>query len=268
GIGNGDVLVGEDRVGVDPGRGREPLGPDPRCRDSHRDRGGDATDLRRDRPRNGLNSLRADHHRRRRLLPRRDRGRGSSVARAATGAPKCRRWQGMSALLEVRGLTKRFGGLLANQEISFALGAGQIVGLIGPNGAGKTTLFNCIAGFYPPSNGSVLLDGSNVTGASPEKMARLGVARTFPLVRTLATMTALENVTVAALIRDKRLPTASERARAALELCGLSARASIPAGNLTVAEQRRLELARALGLEPKLLLLDEVMAGLNPAEVQ
>lgn len=174
----------------------------------------------------------------------------------------------MSALLEVRALSKRFGGLLANQEISFAISASEIVGLIGPNGAGKTTLFNCIAGFYPPSEGRVFLDGAEVTGASPEKMARLGVGRTFQLVRTFATMTALENVTVATLIGDKRLPTARRRASAALEFCGLSARAAVPAGGLTVAEQRRLEVARALGLEPRLLLLDEVMAGLNPAEVQ
>ena len=174
----------------------------------------------------------------------------------------------MSALLEVRALSKRFGGLLANQEISFAISAAEIVGLIGPNGAGKTTLFNCIAGFYPPSEGRVFLDGAEVTGASPEQMARLGVGRTFQLVRTFATMTALENVTVATLIRDKRLPTARRRASAALEFCGLSARAAVPAGGLTVAEQRRLEVARALGLELRLLLLDEVMAGLNPAEVQ
>jgi len=174
----------------------------------------------------------------------------------------------VSALLEVRALSKRFGGLLANQEISFAISASEIVGLIGPNGAGKTTLFNCIAGFYPPSEGRVFLDGAEVTGASPEKMARLGVGRTFQLVRTFATMTALENVTVATLIGDKRLPTARRRASAALEFCGLSARAAVPAGGLTVAEQRRLEVARALGLEPRLLLLDEVMAGLNPAEVQ
>jgi len=174
----------------------------------------------------------------------------------------------VSALLEVRALSKRFGGLLANQEISFAISAAEIVGLIGPNGAGKTTLFNCIAGFYPPSEGRVFLDGAEVTGASPEQMARLGVGRTFQLVRTFATMTALENVTVATLIRDKRLPTARRRASATLEFCGLSARAAVPAGGLTVAEQRRLEVARALGLEPRLLLLDEVMAGLNPAEVQ
>lgn len=190
------------------------------------------------------------------------------MARAAIRAPNYRGGKGVSELLEVRALSKRFGGLLANQEISFAISAAEIVGLIGPNGAGKTTLFNCIAGFYRPSDGSVFLEGAEVTGASPEKMAHLGVARTFQLVRTFATMTALENITVATLIRDKRLSMARKRANAALEFCGLSPRAAIPAGSLTVAEQRRLEVARALGLEPKLLLLDEVMAGLNPAEVK
>ena len=174
----------------------------------------------------------------------------------------------MSALLEVRNLGKRFGGLVANQDITFAIAPGAIVGLIGPNGAGKTTLFNCIAGFYPPSEGNIFLNGSNVTGAPPEKMARLGVARTFQLVRTFSTMSALENVTVATLLHNKRLSVARERAGQVLEFCGLSPRASGAAENLTVAEQRRLELARALALEPKLLLLDETMAGLNPAEVQ
>ncbi len=174
----------------------------------------------------------------------------------------------MTALLEVRGLGKRFGGLVANQDLSFTVAPAEIVGLIGPNGAGKTTLFNCIAGFYPPSEGNVFFNGRDVTGAKPEKMARLGLARTFQLVRTFSTMSALENVTVATLLHDKRLSVARERALQTLELCGLSPRASAVAGNLTVAEQRRLELARSLALEPKLLLLDETMAGLNPAEVQ
>jgi branched-chain amino acid transport system ATP-binding protein len=174
----------------------------------------------------------------------------------------------MSALLEVEGLGKRFGGLVANLDITFAIAPAQIIGLIGPNGAGKTTLFNCIAGFYPPSVGHILFDGNEVTGAAPEKMAMLGVARTFQLVRTFSTMSALENVTVATLLHDKRLSIARERAMQALEFCGLSRRAGVLAANLTVSEQRRLEVARALGLKPKLLLLDEIMAGLNPAEVQ
>ncbi|HEX9507177.1 MAG TPA: ABC transporter ATP-binding protein [Myxococcales bacterium] len=174
----------------------------------------------------------------------------------------------MSALLEVRGLEKRFGGLIANQDITFAIAPAEIIGLIGPNGAGKTTLFNCIAGFHRPSGGSIHFDGVEVSGAPPEKMARLGVARTFQIVRTFSSMTALENVAVASLLHHKRLPAAREQAMQALDFCGLSPRAGVPAGNLTVAEQRRLEVARALALNPRLLLLDETMAGLSPAEVQ
>ena len=174
----------------------------------------------------------------------------------------------MSALLEVRGLSKRFGGLTANLDINFAIAPAEIIGLIGPNGAGKTTLFNCIAGFHRPSEGTIFFRGLDVTGAPPEKMARLGVARTFQLVRTFSSMTVLENVTVATLLHNKRLSIARERAMQALDFCGLSRRVSEVAANLTVAEQRRLEVARAVALQPKLLLLDETMAGLTPAEVQ
>jgi branched-chain amino acid transport system ATP-binding protein len=174
----------------------------------------------------------------------------------------------MSALLDVRGLEKRFGGLVANQSISFAIPTAQIVGLIGPNGAGKTTLFNCISGFHRPSDGAIYFSGTDVTGASPERMARLGVARTFQIVRIFPSMTALENVIVATLLHNKRLSDATDRAMRALDFCGLSTRAHILAGNLTVAEQRLVEVARALALQPKLLLLDEMMAGLNPAEVK
>jgi branched-chain amino acid transport system ATP-binding protein len=174
----------------------------------------------------------------------------------------------MSTLLEVSGLAKRFGGLSANEDISFALAAGEIVGLIGPNGAGKTTLFNCIAGFYQPTGGSIRLNGIDVTGSAPERMARLGVARTFQIVKSFVSMTVLENVTVAALLHDKRMVRARERAMQALNFCGIGIRAALLAGSLTVAEQRRLEVARALALQPKLLLLDETMAGLNPSEVQ
>jgi len=174
----------------------------------------------------------------------------------------------VSALLEVRGLCKRFGGLAANLDINFAIAPAEIIGLIGPNGAGKTTLFNCIAGFHRPSGGSIFFSGLDVTGAPPERMARLGVARTYQLVRTFSSMTVLENVTVATLLHNKRLSIARERAMQVLDFCGLSPRASEAAANLTVAEQRRLEVARALALQPKLLLLDEAMAGLTPAEVQ
>ncbi|MDR1710230.1 MAG: ABC transporter ATP-binding protein [Candidatus Accumulibacter sp.] len=174
----------------------------------------------------------------------------------------------MSRLLEVDNLGKRFGGLAANEGISFGLDAGQIVGLIGPNGAGKTTLFNCVAGFFPPSEGSIRFLGEDVTGASAEQMARLGVARTFQIVRSFGSMTVTENVMVGAMLRTKRVAAARARALEALEFCALKARADDAAASLTVAEQRRLELARALASEPRLLLLDETMAGLTPAEVR
>ncbi len=174
----------------------------------------------------------------------------------------------MTALLEVEGLTKRFGGLVANDGVSFALGAGEILGLIGPNGAGKTTLFNCLAGFFPPTRGSIRLDGSPIAGLPPEAVARRGIARTFQIVRVFRSMTALENVMVGAMLHHKAVPAAERLAREALEFVGLAPRAGRPAGSLTVSEQKRLELARALATAPRLLLLDEVMAGLNPAEVR
>jgi branched-chain amino acid transport system ATP-binding protein len=174
----------------------------------------------------------------------------------------------MSALLEVKNLGKRFQGLAANEAISFSLNAGEIIGLIGPNGAGKTTLFNCIAGFHKPSAGSIVFEGHEVTGSTPESMARLGVARTFQIVKSFASMSALENVTVGALLYEKRVALARDHAMQSLEFCGIAHRARLAAGNLTVAEQRRLEMARALAINPSLLLLDESMAGLNPAEVQ
>ena len=175
----------------------------------------------------------------------------------------------MSApLLEVRGLTKRFGGLVANDGVSFAVGAGEIVGLIGPNGAGKTTLFNAVAGFFAPSSGSILLDGIPVGGLRPEQMAARGVARTFQIVRIFRSMTAVENVMVGALLRTKATAAAEGIARETLAFAGLEGRADDPAATLTAAGQKRLEIARALAAAPRLLLLDEVMAGLTPPEVQ
>ncbi len=173
----------------------------------------------------------------------------------------------MSRLLVVENLGKRFGGLAANEAISFELQAGQIVGLIGPNGAGKTTLFNCIAGFYQPSEGTIHFLGKDITGHASAQMAHLGIARTFQIVRSFGSLTVLENVMVGAMLRNKGVGAARERALAALEFCGLAGRIAMTASNLTVAEQRRLELARALATEPKLLLLDEIMAGLTPSEV-
>jgi branched-chain amino acid transport system ATP-binding protein len=171
-------------------------------------------------------------------------------------------------LLEVERLTKRFGGLVANQDVSFTLRAGEILGLIGPNGAGKTTVFNSLAGFFPPTSGEIRLEGRAVTGLAPEAMAARGVARTFQIVRIFRSMTVLENVMVGAMLRHKAVPAAAALARQALRFTGLERRADDPAGQLTVAEQKRLEVTRALATEPRLLLLDEVMAGLTSSEVQ
>jgi branched-chain amino acid transport system ATP-binding protein len=171
-------------------------------------------------------------------------------------------------LLAVRGLTKYFGGLSANEDVSFVVDRGEIVGLIGPNGAGKTTLFNCLAGFYAPTAGAIEFDGETFAALSPERAARMGIARTFQIVRTFASMTARDNVMVGAMIRNKRVADARALAMETLSFVGLAPRASATAGTMTVAEQRRLEIARALATGPKLLLLDEVMAGLNPTEVR
>jgi branched-chain amino acid transport system ATP-binding protein len=171
-------------------------------------------------------------------------------------------------LLAVRGLYKRFGGLSANEDISFAVGRGEIVGLIGPNGAGKTTLFNCIAGFSSPSAGTMEFDGESLSHLTPESAAKRGIARTFQIVRTFSSMSACENVMIGAMIRHKRVTAARKVALESLEFVGLGARGAVIAGTMTVAEQRRLEVARALATGPKLLLLDEVMAGLNPTELR
>jgi branched-chain amino acid transport system ATP-binding protein len=172
------------------------------------------------------------------------------------------------SLLELHSVSKRFGGLLANQEISFSVGAGQIVGLIGPNGAGKTTAFNCVAGYYTPSSGRIDLNGKTISGLSPEACARAGVGRTFQVARTFTSMTACENVMAAALLHERRIGAALTTALQWLAFVGLGRFADKPAGSMTISEQRRLAVARALAIAPKLLLMDEVMAGLNPSEVR
>jgi len=171
-------------------------------------------------------------------------------------------------LLDVAGLTKAFDGLVANRDISFSVLPGEIVGLIGPNGAGKTTLFNCLAGFHQPTAGQVVFEGRDITGAEPDEAAGLGIARTFQIVRVFHSMTALENVMVGAMLHHKRVARARDVAWAELEFVGLRHRAAVMAGELTVSEQKRLEVARALAAGPKLILLDEVMAGLNQTEVR
>jgi len=174
----------------------------------------------------------------------------------------------MAALLTLSGVTKRFGGLVANNDIAMEVDAGQIVGLIGPNGAGKTTLFNCIAGFYPPTSGSIVFRGENIVGLPPEVIAARGIARTFQIVRVFASLTVLENVMVGAMLHTKSVNAAAAKAHDVLRFVGLGASASRHASAVTVAEQKRLEVARSLSLDPQLIILDEVMAGLNAVEVK
>jgi branched-chain amino acid transport system ATP-binding protein len=172
------------------------------------------------------------------------------------------------SLLRVEQVSKRFDGILANQDISFSIDAAQIVGLIGPNGAGKTTMFNCIAGYTRPSSGAIWFADKNITGYAPEQCARLGIARTFQVARTFASMTALENVMVGAFLNNRNVQQARQIAQYWLEFVNLDQFHDKVAGSMTISEQRRLAVARALALQPRLLLMDEVMAGLNPTEVR
>ena len=175
----------------------------------------------------------------------------------------------MSALLEVDDLSKRFGGLQAVGALSFAVQEGEILGLIGPNGAGKSTVFNLINGVFAPDSGRVGFRGADITGQPPYRVARLGLARTHQIVQPFASMTVLENCTVGACFGRENLPLSRARtaAREAAVLVGLGDRLDAPALHLTIAGKKRLELARALSARPALLMLDEVLAGLNPTEV-
>ncbi|MEM2883782.1 MAG: ABC transporter ATP-binding protein [Nitrososphaerales archaeon] len=170
-------------------------------------------------------------------------------------------------LLEVKELTKRFGGLVALKDFDLQVAEGEILGLIGPNGAGKTTFFNIVAGVYSPDAGEIWFNGLNIVGSKPWKICRLGIARTFQIVRPFREMTVFENVMVGASFGADRSDVMNN-ALTAIKIVGLSGKEDVPAGRLTLADQRRLEIARALATKPKLLLLDEVMAGLNPTETQ
>ncbi len=171
-------------------------------------------------------------------------------------------------LLEVRAVSKRFGGLAAVSEVSLGLAEGEMLGLIGPNGAGKTTLFNLISGFLRPDRGEIRFRGQSIVGLKPHAICRRGLARTFQLVRPFPHLSVLDNVKVGALTRHAHGREALERARAVVERVGLTPKVHAPAGSLTLAERKRLETARALATEPTLLLLDEVMAGLNATEIE
>jgi branched-chain amino acid transport system ATP-binding protein len=173
----------------------------------------------------------------------------------------------MAEALVIRSLSKRFGGLRAVQDLGFSVNEGETVALIGPNGAGKTTSFNLITGFHRPDTGSVFAFGRELVGLRPHDICAHGLARTFQVARPFGKMTVLANVMTGAFLRDKRPEIARENAREAIAFVGLSAKEHTPARDLTTIDQRRLELARALATQPRLLLLDEVMAGLNPAEI-
>jgi branched-chain amino acid transport system ATP-binding protein len=170
-------------------------------------------------------------------------------------------------LLEARGLAKRFGGVQAVVALDLDVDAGEVVGLIGPNGAGKTTVFNLLSGFLAPDAGEVRVRGRSVLGWKPHAICALGLARTFQIVRPFPRLSVLDNVLVGALGRHAAAGEARDRARAVIERLGLGAKAGTLAAGLTLVERKRLELARALATEPALLLLDEVMAGLNPTEI-
>lgn len=171
------------------------------------------------------------------------------------------------ALLTVTDLTKDFGGLRAVAHFSFAVEPGEILGLIGPNGAGKTTVFNLVTGFLRPTSGQILLEGRSVVGHRPHAVTRRGIARTFQLVKPFPKLSVRENVTLAAFSRLPARRDAEAEAGRMLESVGLADKLESPAADLTLAEQKRLEMARALATHPKLLLLDEPMGGLNPREV-
>ncbi|MFL5310644.1 MAG: ABC transporter ATP-binding protein [Myxococcales bacterium] len=171
-------------------------------------------------------------------------------------------------LLEVQGLTKRFGGLLANDRVDITVGAAEIVGLIGPNGAGKTTFFNGLTGQVRIDAGRVLFGGRDLTNRAPEEIARAGIARTFQLVKVFREMTVVDNVIVGAFLREVTRRAARARAIEALRTVGLAPVEASLAGELPVALQKRVELARALATGPRLIVLDEALSGLTPAETR
>jgi branched-chain amino acid transport system ATP-binding protein len=172
----------------------------------------------------------------------------------------------MRHLLEVDALTRRFGGLVAVNGVTFSVAEGEMVGVIGPNGAGKSTLFGLISGGIAPTSGRVHFAGGDVTGWPADHAARAGIGRTYQIVRAFRSMTTLENVMVGAYLRERKPGRARSVAMETLERVGLADQAERPAANLTIASKKRLEMARALATRPRLLLLDEVMSGLTPVE--
>jgi len=171
-------------------------------------------------------------------------------------------------LLEVQGVSKRFGGLLANDDVSFTVNDGEIVSIIGPNGAGKSTLFNCITGFYRPNAGRVFYQGKDITRFSADRICKMGIARTFQIVQIISDMTVLENAMTGAFLRSSRNGAAREKAEQVLRFTGLFEKQNAAATALTIADKKRLEVSMALATQPRLLMLDEAMAGLTPFELK
>lgn len=171
-------------------------------------------------------------------------------------------------LLEVNNLVKEFGGVVANADISLQLEVGGIVGLIGPNGAGKTTLFNCIAGYYKPTSGKVLFEGNDISGWPAHRVAKMGIGRTFQAMKIMPNLTVEENAMIGAFSRTGDRQIAKREAQEILKLVHLAGEAKVYPTELPIATQKRIELARALATKPKLLMLDEIAAGLNPLETK
>lgn len=171
-------------------------------------------------------------------------------------------------LLQLQGVSKHFCGVHANEKVSFDVNQGEIVGLVGPNGAGKTTLFSLISGFLNPTDGKILFNGVDITGKQPDVICKSGLTRTYQIVKPFQDMTVMENIMVAAFAHTNKVKRAKEIAQDIIELTGLNHKAAAFGRELTIAEKKRLELSRALATNPQLLLLDEVMAGLTPAETQ
>jgi len=172
------------------------------------------------------------------------------------------------ALLEARGVCKYFGGLQANENISFQVSRGEIVSIIGPNGAGKSTLFSCITGFYSVDKGQVFFKGRDITNWKPHAIARLGIVRTFQIVQVISDMTVLENVMTAGFLRHTRVNHVRRKAEEILDFTGLIGKRSHNALALSISDKKRLEVSMALAMEPELLMLDESMAGLTPVELR
>jgi branched-chain amino acid transport system ATP-binding protein len=171
------------------------------------------------------------------------------------------------SLLQIQNVSKRFGGLAALTDVSYSVNQREILGLIGPNGAGKTTLFNVVNGFYPPSKGEVLFKGERISNLKPHQICKLGIGRTFQVVKPLQRMTVLDNVIASAFLRAKNKPEAEEIAHEALEFTGLYEDRSLISKGLPLGKRKRLEVTRALATKPEMLLMDESFAGLNPTEI-